>query len=57
MSGKSYDPKVLDQVQKIEKSMFRDFIAVCEKHNIQYFVIAGTAIGTMCAGIMRNSSE
>ena len=47
MSGKSYDPKVLDQVQKIEKSMFRDFIAVCEKHNIQYFVIAGTAIGTM----------
>lgn len=47
MSGKIYDPKVLDQVQKIEKSMFRDFIAVCEKHNIQYFVIAGTAIGTM----------
>ena len=47
MGGKTYDPEVLDRLQIIEKTMFRDFIALCEKHDIKYFVIAGTAIGTM----------
>ena len=47
MGKKQYDSKTLEQLQKIEKAMFRDFIALCEKHDLQYFVIAGTAIGTM----------
>ena len=47
MGEKHYDSKTLNQLQKIEKTMFRDFIALCEKHDIKYFVIAGTAIGTM----------
>ncbi|MBE6001226.1 MAG: LicD family protein [Sarcina sp.] len=47
MGGKTYDAKTLAKLQEIEKQMFRDFIALCEKHGLRYFVIAGTAIGTM----------
>lgn len=44
---RTYDPEVLKRLQQKELEMFKDFIALCEKHDIHYFVIAGTAIGAM----------
>lgn len=43
---REYNPDTLKKLQKIEVEILKDFIAICEKHDINYFVIAGTAIGT-----------
>lgn len=45
--SQSYDPEELKRLQKMELRMFRDFIRLCEKYDIHYFVIAGTAIGAV----------
>ncbi len=42
-----YEPEVLEKVHKIEKEMLEDFIYICDKYDIKYFVISGTAIGVM----------
>ena len=44
---KFYEPEVLKKVRAIELNIFRDFIAFCEKHNLEYFGIAGTGIGAV----------
>lgn len=43
----SYDKAVLERLHKAEMVILKDFIAICEKHNINYFAIAGTAIGAV----------
>lgn len=43
----SYEKSVLDRLHKAEMVMLKDFIAICEKHDISYFAIAGTAIGAV----------
>lgn len=45
-----YDPDVLQKVHEKEKELFRDFIYICNKYDIDYFVISGTAIGVMRHG-------
>jgi lipopolysaccharide cholinephosphotransferase len=42
-----YEPEVLEKVHEKEMEMLRDFIYICDKHNIDYFVISGTAIGAV----------
>lgn len=42
---RSYDPETLKKVQTLSLNIFKDFARVCEKHNIGYFAISGTAIG------------
>lgn len=44
---KEYDKETLAKIQKIELGILKDFIAVCEKHNLLYFGIAGTGIGAL----------
>lgn len=47
MLYREYEPEVLQKLQKVELEMLRDFDALCEKHQIDYFGCGGTAIGAM----------
>lgn len=47
-----YDDGILEKLQKIELDMFKDFALLCDKHNINYFAIAGSAIGAVRHGGM-----
>lgn len=42
-----YEPEILKKLHRAEIEMYNDFKSLCEKHNINYFAIAGTAIGTV----------
>ncbi|MDD6795789.1 MAG: LicD family protein [Clostridiaceae bacterium] len=44
---KEYDEKTLKKVQETELEILRDFVELCDKHNIEYFGIAGTGIGAL----------
>lgn len=45
-----YDPEVLRKLQLCELEILQDFIKICEENNINYFALAGTAIGTLRHG-------
>ena len=45
MLYKEYDSNVLRKLQKAEVEILKDFDILCEKHNIDYFVCGGTALG------------
>lgn len=47
---KDYDPQVLARLQRIELEMLRDFSALCEKHQIDYFGCGGTLLGAIRHG-------
>ena len=47
MTSKRYDPVILDRVQKVNLKIYQDFADLCERHDINYFAISGTAIGTL----------
>ena len=40
-----YSPEVLKQLQNVEVDMLEIFVRICEKYDIKYFAIYGTAIG------------
>lgn len=42
---KQYDPEILDRLHKVELSVLKEFVRVCEKYDIQYFALFGTNIG------------
>ena len=44
---KEYDPEVLRKLQKIQLSILKDFVSVCEKNNLEYFIVSGSAIGVV----------
>jgi lipopolysaccharide cholinephosphotransferase len=44
---RGYEPEVLKRLQQAQLEILRDFDAVCEKHNLPYFVVYGTAIGAV----------
>ena len=35
------------ELRKVQLEILKEFIAICEKLNLQYFAIGGTAIGTV----------
>ena len=47
MLYQEYKPEVLEKLQKVELEMLRDFAELCEKNNIDYFGVGGTAIGAV----------
>ncbi|MDR1018568.1 MAG: LicD family protein [Lachnospiraceae bacterium] len=47
-----YDPEELQQVQKIELGILDDFIEICDKNHISYFMCGGTSIGIAREGRM-----
>ncbi len=44
---KFYEPEELAHLQNLELEMLKDFIEVCEEHNLTYFGFAGTGIGAL----------
>lgn len=42
-----YDPETLKRLQSTLLMMLEDFISVCEKNDIDYFVAGGTALGAI----------
>ena len=47
MKYKQYEPEVLKRLQNEELGILKDFIKICEKYDINYFVMYGTAIGAV----------
>ena len=47
---KEYEPDTLAHLQKVELSILKDFDDVCRENNIEYFALAGTAIGAVRHG-------
>ncbi len=45
--AKQYDKEELEKLKKAELNILYDFIQVCEKHDINYFLVWGTAIGAV----------
>lgn len=48
--NKSYDPQTLRKLQLTELEILRDFIEVCDRHEIPYFLSGGSAIGALRHG-------
>ena len=44
---REYDEETLKKIQELELEILKDFIDICEKHNLTYFGIAGTGIGAL----------
>lgn len=44
---KEYEPSVLKRVQDTQLEILEDFIKVCEKYNLVYFMLGGTGIGVV----------
>lgn len=45
MIYREYDPETLKKLQKIELEILKDFADLCDKYDIDYFGMSGTAIG------------
>lgn len=45
--SRMYEPDVLDKLHSVQLQILRDFIKVCEKYNLPYFAVYGTAIGAV----------
>lgn len=45
--GSFYEPETLARLQRELLSILDDFISLCEEHGLEYFGIAGTAIGAI----------
>lgn len=46
-TAKPYAPDVLEKLHTVHIEILNDFKAVCEKHNLPYFALYGTAIGAV----------
>lgn len=44
---KEYEPEVLKKLQKVQTEILEDYIKVCEKYNLTYFMLGGTGIGVV----------
>lgn len=47
-----YDAETLQHLQSVLLEMLSDFVYACDKHNIEYFGVGGTAIGAVRHGGM-----
>ena len=46
----TYKDSDLKKLKKLELMIFEDFIAICENHNIDYYISSGTALGAVRHG-------
>jgi len=47
MLYKDYEPAVLEKLQTVELEILKDFVDLCEKHQIDYFGCGGTLLGAI----------
>ena len=46
-SSKEYEPEVLKHLHEVQVEILKDFIRTCDKHNLKYFAVYGTALGAV----------
>ena len=46
-TSKSYEPVILEKLHQVQLQILADFIKVCDKYDLPYFVVYGTAIGAV----------
>ena len=44
---REYDKKTLDKLHKVELEILDEFIRICDKHNLEYYLIGGTCLGAV----------
>lgn len=44
---KEYDKKTLEQLHKIELELLDEFVKICKKHHLEYFLIGGSCLGAV----------
>lgn len=47
MNSTYYEPETLKKIQAVELNMLKDFDALCEKYQLEYFGVGGTTIGLL----------
>ena len=47
MTYKEYDKETLDKLHQVEMEILDDFVKVCEKHKLRYFLTGGTMLGAV----------
>ena len=47
MAFKEIDNKTLTKLHDVELEILKEFIRICNKHNLKYFAVGGTLIGTI----------
>lgn len=44
---RQYDEEILKKIKETEKEILLKFVSICEKYNLNYFVVFGTLLGTI----------
>lgn len=44
---KAYEPEVLKKLQNTQLEILKDYIKICEKYDLDYFMLGGTGIGVV----------
>ena len=47
MKHDEYDKKTLDKLHSVEIEMLNEFVRICEKNNLEYFLVGGTLLGAV----------
>lgn len=47
MMYNDYDMELLNHIQEVELMILKDFVEICEKYDIEYYLIFGTQIGAI----------
>ena len=47
MLYRRYDEEILKKIKETEKEILLKFVSICEKYNLNYFVVFGTLLGTI----------
>ena len=47
MSYKNYNQDILDKLHKVELEILDDFVKICNKNNLTYFLTGGTMLGAV----------
>ena len=45
-----YSDETIHKLQELELMILKDFIAICEENNIEYFIYGGSALGAVRHG-------
>ena len=47
MTCKEYDDKTLASLHEVELEIFDEFVRICKKHKLEYFMTGGTMLGAI----------
>ena len=45
--NKEYKPEILQKLHTLQLEMLSDLQKICEKYNLEYFAVFGTALGAV----------